>query len=135
MPGGDVVSCQGVLEVPAKLRPVVTLYHSKGEAEGFPSGKDSLGSQSLPQTGGHGDVRHSAIEIDDGVVIQFPATVWINMVNRVDLNQFTGFGNVRTPRVILSQPLFSCPIEAVVAPQDAAPPLLRLIRTPSLCVR
>lgn len=47
-----------------------------------------------------GDMRHPGEQVNDGVVIQPSAACRIHVVNGISLDQFTWFGDMRTPRVV-----------------------------------
>ena len=63
---------------------------------------------------------HSGVEVNNSIVIQPFAAVWINVVNSIGLDWFAWSSGWRALRITFLYPRFSSAIEAVVALEDVA---------------
>ena len=62
---------------------------------------------------------HSGVEVNNSIVIQPFAAVWINVVNSIGLDWFAWSSGWRALRITFLYPRFSGAIEAVVALENA----------------
>lgn len=63
---------------------------------------------------------HSGVEVNNSIVIQPFAAVWINVVNSIGLDWFAWSSGWRALGITFLYPRFSSAIEAVVALEDVA---------------
>lgn len=75
-----------LLKVAAVFRPVVTLHRGERKAKLVPGFQYRLSCQSLPEMHRDSDMCHPGKKVYDGVVVQLPASAWINMVNGIGLH-------------------------------------------------
>ena len=107
MSGLYTFSVELFLKVPTVLWAVVCLDHTEGKAELFLCLPDDPCCNTRPDPVVYLGMYHPGIQINDRVVIQPSATVWIDVVNSVCLNQFTRPRDMRPSRVIRTNPFLS----------------------------
>lgn len=89
-----------LLKVPSILWTIVSLHHGNGESPLLPCFQHSPGSVPRAELWYQDGMCHPGEQVNDGVVLQSSARLWIDMVNGVRLDEFTRTSSVRTPGVI-----------------------------------
>ena len=118
MSGLYVYSFHLLLEVPTVLWSVVCLYHGNGEAPLLLCFQHSLCCEPLSELWRKRDMCHPSKEVNDRVVVQPSATLWIHMVNGICLDKLARLGDVRPPGVVPTDSWLPRAVKAVVAAEN-----------------
>jgi hypothetical protein len=79
-------------------------------------------------------IRHAGIKINHRINIASPPSKRTNIVNSICLYELSGCSNSGTPRVISPHPFLPGPVEAAVAPQNAAHTAETNVHCPTMLV-